>query len=254
VTGETQISGFGARLDRSSLTARSKLASIVHPPEWIHNALVRFHPQQEGVMRSRGRSWVPGPEERGVLRRAAERCAASCLLVLGSDTHGRAPERLEDAAFDLAAFLARVYIPAVGSAGHWPVATEGAARFLQRVGRACDCEQHPGHGARARTYLRLLAVPVLWALISAHPQLQECALLDAGRADRLRYAWSVSTLFATLGRFAELPPGVHFAAGVLAAVARPPAMGAWIETARQAARSHGAREFVRFFTRVVTNA
>ncbi|HWG43948.1 MAG TPA: hypothetical protein VN688_14315 [Gemmataceae bacterium] len=163
----------------------------------------------------------------------------------------QAREGAEKDGFDLAALLGLIFIPAAGFTGFWDLAADEATDFLRLLASASESRRPPRRGMWGPPYLKLLAAPVLWALVFTRLELHEAACPET-RADRLQRTGSIANLFDVLGRLADLPPSVCFAAAALAAVASPPAAVRWIDKARQQAHSHGASGFATFFSQLVT--
>lgn len=151
--------------------------------------------------------------------------------------------------FELAAFLGLILIPVAGYFDAWNLAVEEAADFLRLLLLASPRGASDRRGNRQRSYLILLAPPILWALLFTCLARRPSAQFPL---ERLTKRCSVTRVFAVLERLADLPPSVSFAAGVLASVAAPPTAARWIEQGRRQAEQHGARGFAAYFTRLVT--
>jgi hypothetical protein len=167
-----------------------------------------------------------------------KRCLARALTAPGPE----ARQGVERDGFDLAAQLGLLFIPAAGFTGFWSLADGEAADFLRLLASASGPGQAARRGPSGSAYLKLLAAPVLWALVFTRMELHSTACPDP-----FAHAGASNDLFAALGRLADSPPSVCFAAAALAAVAGPPAARLWIEKARQQAHRHGARGFAAFF-------
>jgi hypothetical protein len=141
-------------------------------------------------------------------------------------------------AFELVATLTLVVTPATRGLGQWSVAALEAAdvcRLLRIAARKDDGNRN-----------LLLLVPICWALIRAHPLLNDRPMF-VRRDESVRQACAVNDVFAQLQAMRPLPSSVHYAAGVLAAIGRPRDARHWVGSALHAARVHGAAAFVRFF-------
>jgi hypothetical protein len=143
-------------------------------------------------------------------------------------------------AFELVASLTLGVIPATRSSGRWSVAAVEAAEVCRMLRVAARGDV----GGRDSVLLHL--VPICWALIHAHPLLNNPPIFVL-RQESLRQICAVNDLFEGLDTMSPLPCCARYAAGVLAAISRPRNARLWVASALRAARAHGAYAFVRFF-------
>ena len=135
-----------------------------------------------------------------------------CFLRALGTANQHEPGETERVGFALASALGLLVIPIVAFRGQWDFAVQEAAVFLSLLGLASKTEPFRNESLREQTYLKLLAGPVLWAVLFTHPEREEQGT-NATAAAPLRRTQALADLFSALDQLADLPLSVCLAAG-----------------------------------------